>query len=86
MSDALRSDIELDAAVDAAVAELARENHALRSEVERLHRILGRIIEWRGESTTRIRTDADAFEAAREYLQRNAEVIGADTASAGLPG
>ena len=41
----------------------------LRSKVARLNRILGRIVEWRGESTTRIRTDPDAFAAAREYLR-----------------
>lgn len=48
----------------------------LRAEVERLNRILGRIVEWRGESTTRIRTDTDAFAAAAEYLRPNAVLTG----------
>lgn len=43
----------------------------LRSEVARLNRILARIVEWRGESTTRIRTGPDAFAAAAEYLRPN---------------
>src|SRR5690606_8278968 len=45
----------------------------LRAEVERLNRILGRIVEGDGDSTLVIRTGADAFAAAREYLLRDQE-------------
>ena len=48
--------------------ELAAENEALRAEGERLHRILGRIVEGDSDSTLTIRAGADAFAAAREYL------------------
>lgn len=47
------------------------EIEALRAEVERLNRILGRIVEGDGDSTTTIRAGTDAFAAAREYLRRN---------------
>lgn len=49
-----------------------REIEALRAEVERLNRILGRIVEGDGDSTTTIRAGLDAFAAAREYLLRQA--------------
>ena len=61
--------------------ELAAENEALRAEVERLHRILGRIVEGDGDSTLTIRAGADAFAAAREYLVAQLE----DTKGARLP-
>lgn len=38
--------------------------------MERLNRILGRIVGWDGDSTLVIRAGADAFAAAREYLMR----------------
>lgn len=44
---------------------------ALRAEVERLNRILGRIVEGDGDSTLTIRAGTDAFAAAREYLRPN---------------
>lgn len=49
----------------------ARDIKALRAEVERLNRILGRIVEGDGDSTTTIRAGTDAFAAAREYLLRD---------------
>jgi hypothetical protein len=52
---------------------LAAENARLRVEVERLNRILGRIVEGDGDSTVAIRAGADAFAAAREYLLRDKE-------------
>lgn len=48
--------------------ELVAKVEALRAEVERLHRILGRIVEGDGDSNLTIRAGADAFAAAREYL------------------
>ena len=50
----------------------------LRAEVERLNRILGRIVEGDGDSTTTIRAGTDAFAAAREYLRRNPHIWWAD--------
>lgn len=54
----------------AAVSRLieAAEIEALRAEVERLNRLLGRIVEGDGDSTVTIRAGTDAFAAAREYL------------------
>jgi hypothetical protein len=49
------------------VTEISR----LRAEVERLNRILGRIVAGDGDSTLTIRMSADAFAAAREYLLRD---------------
>lgn len=57
--------------ITAQAAEIA----ALRAEVERLNRILGRIVEGDGDTTVTIRTGADAFAAAREYLLRNQEDV-----------
>lgn len=51
--------------------EAAEEIEALRAEVERLNRILWRIVEGDVDSTTAIRVGADAFAAAREYLMRD---------------
>ena len=51
----------------------AAEVESLRAEVERLNRILGRIVEGDGDSTVAIREGADAFAAAREYLLRDQE-------------
>ena len=45
-----------------------REIERLRAEVERLNRLLGRIVEGDGDSTLTIRAGTDAFAAAREYL------------------
>jgi hypothetical protein len=45
----------------------------LRAEVERLNRILGRIVEGDGDSNLTIRAGTDAFAAAREYLLRDQE-------------
>ena len=52
-----------------------REIERLRAEVERLNRILGRVVDGDGDSTILIRAGADAFAAAREYLlpRREAE-------------
>jgi len=54
-------------------ANVAHATKALRAEVERLNRILGRIIEGDGDSTLTIRAGTDAFAAAREYLLRDKE-------------
>jgi hypothetical protein len=62
-------DYYLAADVDAAI-------EALRAEVERLNRILGRIVEGDGDSNLTIRAGADAFAAAREYLMTTDEVRG----------
>lgn len=56
-----------------ATAPLQDEVEALRAEVGRLNRILGRIVEGDGDSTLVIRVGADAFAAAREYLLRDKE-------------
>jgi hypothetical protein len=40
-------------------------------EIERLNRILGRIVACDGDSTLVIRMGTDAFAAAREYLRPN---------------
>lgn len=53
--------------------KLQAEIEALRAEVERLNRILGRIVEGDGDSTVTIRAGTDAFAAAREYLVRDRE-------------
>lgn len=50
---------------------LLAERSALAAENERLHRILGRIVEGDGDSTTTIRAGTDAFAAAKEYLLRD---------------
>ena len=50
-----------------------REIEALRAEVERLNRILGRIVACDGDSNLTIRAGADAFAAAKEYLLREQE-------------
>jgi hypothetical protein len=42
--------------------------------VERLSRILSRIIDWDGDTTIWIRAGADAFAAAKEYLLRERDV------------
>jgi hypothetical protein len=55
------------------IAPLQAEIEALRAEVERLNRILGRIVEGDGDSTTKILFGTDAFAAAREYLLRDQE-------------
>ena len=52
-------------------APLQAEIEALRAEVDRLNRILGRIVEGDGDSTLTIRAGTDAFAAAREYLRLN---------------
>ena len=57
------------ACVAHATAPLQAEVEALRAEVERLDRILGRIVEGDGDSTVGIRWGTDAFAAAREYLR-----------------
>lgn len=49
--------------------EAAAALEAARMEVERLNRILGRIVEGDGDSTVGIRWGADAFAAAMEYLR-----------------
>lgn len=46
----------------------AQQPEALRAEVARLNRLLGRIVEGDGDSTLTIRAGTDAFAAAREYL------------------
>jgi hypothetical protein len=58
------------------LAEAATEIEELRAEVERLNRILGRIVEGDGDSNLTIRAGTDAFAAAREYLMATDEVRG----------
>jgi hypothetical protein len=53
------------------IRELIDERDALATEVERLNRILGRIVEGDGDSNLTIRAGADAFAAAKEYLLRD---------------
>jgi hypothetical protein len=60
------------------IREQREEIERLRAEVERLNRILGRIVEGDGESTLTIRAGEDAFAAAREYLRYNAALTGAE--------
>jgi len=54
-------------------ANIAHAVAPLQAEIERLNRILGRIVEGDGDTTVTIRTGADAFAAAREYLLRDQE-------------
>ena len=61
-----------DAMAGEAIKHEARAE-ALRAEVDRLNRILGRIVACDGDSTLVIRMGADAFAAAREYLLRDQE-------------
>ncbi len=65
--DALRTRLE------DAVCDSTNKIEALRAEVERLNRILGRIVACDGDSNLTIRMGADAFAAAREYLLRDQE-------------
>ena len=55
------------------IRELLAERDALATEVERLNRILGRIVACDGDSNLTIHAGADAFAAAREYLLRDQE-------------
>jgi len=56
-----------------ATAARDAEIEALRAKVERLNRILGRIVDGDGDSTTKILFGTDAFAAAREYLLSDQE-------------
>ena len=73
--DQVAAEVESRAAAIAAWNRRAQaaEIEALRAEVERLNRILGRIVEGDGDSTVAIRAGTDAFAAAREYLLRDQE-------------
>jgi hypothetical protein len=67
---------DLNALADEFAAPLQAEIEALRAEVDRLNRILGRIVEGDGDSTLTIRAGTDAFAAAREYLRPNTKRFG----------
>lgn len=56
-----------------AAQAIVLERDALQAEVERLNRILGRIVDGDGDSTLTIRMGTDAFAAAKEYLLRDQE-------------
>ena len=57
------------------------EIEALRAEVERLNRILGRIVEGDDDSTTTIRAGINAFAAAREYLRRKRAALAKESSN-----
>ena len=74
LRDRPSGDAHLIAACDPdTIRELLDERDALATEVERLNRILGRIVACDGDSNLTIHAGADAFAAAREYLLRDQE-------------